>query len=321
MRKQYVIMSAVTILALGACAKHEEGHSQASPSSSAQNAAAPSSLASRPQGSPATGSPANKPAQTNLFTRAKGNPDLIPVASSLEKPIPTSWYDLQLINLYMIHKAGLDSKISHNDLIKFFDPKKYGVAKSNVFDRKPIVQAAVAKANSVLTQVPTNQPFYLNTDFTFNPKYNFKGQYFPMQPFDKTSSFSISENISSSRDSEIMPYIMNAGVSINPDESVPSEIWPTNDVTIRFTNYSCIKNIKMPAGKAQLFLNKRTDSSGDVNNTVFSKIDFIITGYEHFGGASGYGAEVYARLLKATVYNSSEDAANGGKPIAVYNCQ
>jgi hypothetical protein len=313
MRKQYVIMSAVTILALGACAKHEEGHSQASPSSSAQNAAAPSSLASRPQGSPATGSPANKPAQTNLFTRAKGNPDLIPVASSLEKPIPTSWYDLQLINFYMIHKAGLDGKISHNDLIKFFDPKKYGVAKSNVFDRKPIVQAAVAKANSVLTQVPTNQPFYLNTDFTFNPKYNFKGQYFPMQPFDKTSSFSISPNYSSPRDSDIS-NIINGNIAIN------SEIWPTNGVTIRFTNYSCIKNIKMPADKAQLFLNKRTDSSGSVNNTVFSKIDFIITGYEHFGDASE-SAEVYARLLKATVYNSSEDAANGGKPIAVYNCQ
>jgi len=310
MKKQYVIMSAVTILALGACAKHEAGHSQASPSSSAQNAAAPSSLASRPQGSPATGSPANKPSQTNLFTKAKGNPDLIPVASSLEKPIQTSWYDLQLINFYMIHKAGLYGKISHNDLIEFFDPKKYGVAKSNVFDRKPIVQAAVAKADAVLTKVPTNQPFYLNTDFTFNPKYNFKGQYFPMQPFDKTSSFRITPNISNPRDSDIYMAMNN------------NEIWPTEDVKIRFTNYSCIKNIKMPADKARLFLNKRTDSSGDVNNTVFSKIDFIITGYDHFGGVGdGYSAEVYARLLKATVYNSSENAANGGKPIAVYNCQ
>lgn len=301
-------MSAVTILALGACAKHDAGHSQASPSSSAQNAAAPSSLASRSQGSPATGSPANKPSQANLFTKANGNPDLIPVASSLEKPIPTSWYDLQLINLYMMHKAGLDGKISHNDLIKFFDPEKYGVAQSNIFDRKKIVQSVVAKANSVLTQVPINQPFYLNTDFTFNTNYNFKGQYFPMQPFHKTSSFSITPG-SSSRDNMMITLIPIFG-----------EVWPAYGVSIMFTNYGCIKNIKMPTDKAKLFLNKRTDSSGNVNNTVFAKIDFIITGYKKFS-AGNNGAEVYARLLKATVYNSNEDAANGGKPIAVYNCQ
>ena len=175
------------------------------------------------------------------------------------------------------------------------------------------MQDAVSKEKSLLSNVPTNQPFYINTNFTFNQKYNFKDNYFPMQPFLKTSEFKITPG-SSSRDSSISNLSLFS-----------KSFWPTYGVDIRFTNYSCVKRLAMSPGVAKTFLNKRTDSSGNINNTVFAKVDYIVTGYEHFGGhVTGTGindATVYAKILKVTVYNSNADAANGGKPISVYNCQ
>ena len=81
----------------------------------------------------------------------------------------------------------------------------------------------------------------------------------------------------------------------------------------------------MSPSMAKPFLNKRTDSSGNINNTVFAKVDYIVTGYKHFGSGApeltDNDATDYAKILKVTVYNSNEAAANGAKPIAVYNCQ
>lgn len=320
MKIKYAVISAITLLFLGGCAKHHADQTQSSASSTTPGSSPASSPspAPSPQGQPTRGTQGSQPAKANLFN-TPGNPTMIPISTSLQKPIPVSWYDLELIDLYMIHKAGLYGQITHNGLVMFFEPQKYGIAMNNVFDRKEIVQSVVAKTQSILSQVPTDQPFYVNTRFNFDPNYNFKAQSFKMKAFEKSSSFSFSPNMGNPKDSAILNNMMGTNKTI----------WPTGSVAVRFTNYKCVGNLAMPTAEAKSFLNSRTNSSGGINTSIYAKIDFVTTGYSSFNKVgSGLAPQVmsrkvifYAKLLNVSLYNNGQDAASGGKPLTVYSCR
>lgn len=312
MKRKYAAISAITILVLAGCAKHTADQNTAKTSSAPQ---ASSSTAPSHSSAPKS-TEGGQPSKANLFNKQPGNPNLIPVSSGLQKPIPVSWYDLELMDLYMINQSGLSSQVSHDGLVMFFEPEKYGIAKKNVFDRKAIVKSAMEKYQSVLKQVPTDQPFTINTQFRFNPNYNFQGQYFPMKAFVKGSSFSFGMNSENSKDRYIYSNF----------DSNAKTLWPVNGFSVQFTNYKCIGNLDMPSGQAKTFLNSRTGQSGNIDDNLFAKVDFVITGYKKFGEATAQqiyfkDASLYAKLLRVTIYNNSQDASNGGKPIATYNCQ
>ncbi len=306
----------VVSLALTGCGSSHKGASPASPS--ANNNQTSTSGQQAPATSAGSG---GTPSKTNMFNKMEGDPHIIPVSSTLAPPIATSWYDMELIDLYMIHKIGLSNKISKAGITMFFEPQKYGVASQNVFDRKAIEQSAMTKEQAALQEVPVNQPFFLNTQFSFNTNYNFKGQYFPMHPFSKASQYSFS-SAPGGKDSSIEGAMIVGQTT---------SIWPVNNINVEFTNPDCVKNLSMPESKAKLFLNGRTNSAGGINNVTFAKVSFLITGIAKpsvglMGGQPSpqldlNTATLYAKLLKVTVYNNNTDAIQGVTPLAVYNCK
>lgn len=322
-----VTAAVIVILSFTGCAEHHDNKNTSNSSSSAKES---STAPSKSQ---------LQKTKTSSFNKEAPNPYLIPVSSKLLKPIPANGYDLALLELYMIDKAGLINKVSDDGMIIFFEPNKYKLAQTNVFDKKSIVNDALLKEKSLLANVHTNQPFSVLTEYKFNPDYNFKKQYFPMNAaLNKNSSFSFGFNNPNGPHERLEASISDEMNGYN------KTLWPEGSYRVRFTNYKCIKNnLYMQTSKAKTFLNMRTNAYSNIDNRVYAKINFVITGYKYFtrqekdplsdaavdphpvnlitGQMSGRRGGLYAKILDVSLYNSERDASIGSRPIATYSCQ